>query len=52
MFYIVFELQRIVHIYATRCAIEMGFGSECSIFNEQVIYTKKSKLNIADIYIF
>ena len=44
-----FELQRIVHISATRCLIKMGFGSQCRILNGQVIYVKKSKLNIADI---
>ena len=49
MFYIVFELQRIVHISTTRCPFEMGFGSKCSILNEQVIYTENSKLNIADM---
>ena len=48
MFYIVFELHRIIHISATRCLIEMGFGSKCSIFNGQVIDDEKSKLNIAD----
>ena len=49
MFYIVWELQKIVHISATRCAIEMGFGSKCSNLNGQVVYLKKSKLNIADM---
>ena len=48
MFYIIFELHRIIHISATRCLIEIGFGSKCSIFNEQVIDNDKSKLNIAD----
>ena len=44
-----FELQRIVHISATRCQIEMGFGSKCSILYGQVIYIEKSKLNVADM---
>ena len=34
------EGQRIVHIFATRCPIEMGFGSSCSILNGQMIYTE------------
>ena len=51
MFYIVFELHRIIHISATRCPIEMGFGSKCCIFNGQVIYIEKSKLNIADMWL-
>ena len=29
----------------------MGFGSKCSILNEQVIYTENSKLNIADMWL-
>ena len=49
MFYIVFELERIVCISATRCAIEMGFGTKCSILNGQMIYAEKSKLNIANM---
>ena len=49
MFYIVFELQRIVHITATRCMTEMGFESKCSNFKDQVIYLKKSNLNIGDM---
>ena len=36
-FIICFELQRIGHISATRCSIETGFGSKCSILNEQEI---------------
>ena len=44
-----FELQRILHIFATTCPIEMGFGSKCSIFTGKVIYIDKSKLNIADM---
>ena len=44
-----FLIQRIVHISATRCPIEMGFGSNCSILNGQVTYAEKSKLNIADM---
>ena len=46
-----FELQRIVHISATRCPTEMGFGSQCRILNGQVIYVQKSKLNIADMWL-
>ena len=42
-----FLIQRIVS--AARCLIEIGFGSKCSIFIGQVIYTEKSKLNIADM---
>ena len=38
-----------VCISATRCPIEMGFGSKCSILNGQVIFVEKSKLNIADM---
>ena len=38
-----------VHICATRCLIEMGFGSKCGILNGQVICTEKSKLNNADM---
>ena len=49
MFYIVLELQKIILISTTRCPIEMGFGSKCSILNGQVVYLKKSKLNIADM---
>ena len=44
-----FGLQRILYIFATTCPIEMGFGSERSMFTGQVIYIKKSKLNIADM---
>ena len=29
----------------------MGFGSKCSILNGQVIYIKKSKWNIADMWL-
>ena len=43
------ELQRIVHISSTKCQIEMGFGSKCSILNGQVIHTDNSKLNIANM---
>ena len=39
-----------VHISATRCPIEMRFGSTCSILNGQVIYIEKSQLNIADMF--
>ena len=49
MFYIVFELRRIVHISATRCPIQIRFESKCGILNKQVIYIEKSKLNIADM---
>ena len=44
-----FSIERIVHISATRYLIEMGFGSNCSILNGQVIFIEKSKLNIADM---
>ena len=44
-----FELQRIVCISATRYPIEMEFGLKCRILNGQLIYVKKSKLNIADM---
>ena len=46
-----FLIQRIGHISAARCVIEIGFGSKCSIFIGQVIYTEKSKLNIADMWL-
>ena len=46
-----FELQRILHFFATTCPIEMGFGSKCSIFTGQVIYIEKSKLIIADMWL-
>ena len=39
----VFELHSIVHISATRCPIEMWFGSNCNISNRQVTYIEKSK---------
>ena len=29
----------------------MGFKSKCSIWNRQVIYIEKSKLNIADMWL-
>ena len=51
MFYILFEFHRIVCISATRCWIEMGFESKCSILNGKVIYIKKWKLNIADMWL-
>ena len=38
-----------VHVSATRCLLEMGFGSKCSILNGRVIYIEKSKLIIADL---
>ena len=44
-----FLIQRIVHISATRCPIETGFVSNCSILNGLVIYIEISKLNIADM---
>ena len=50
MFYIVFEVQKIVHISTARCLIEMGFKSKCSILHGQVIYIEKSKFNIADMW--
>ena len=46
-----FELQRILHIFATTCPIEMGYRSKCSIFAGQVFYFEKSKLNIADMWL-
>ena len=46
-----FELQRILHIFTTRCPIEMGFESKCSIFTGQVILIEKSKFNIADMWL-
>ena len=52
MFYIVFKsTKKIVHISATRCPIEMGLRSKGRIFNRQVIYIEKSKLNIADMWL-
>ena len=51
MFYIAFELQRIVHISVSRCPIEMGFGSKYGILNLQVIYIENSKFNIADMWL-
>ena len=36
-----FELQRFVHISATRGSIEMGFGSKCDISSGQIIYIEK-----------
>ena len=33
---------RIAHISGTRCLIEIGFGSKCSLLNGQVIYIEKS----------
>ena len=44
-----FLILKIVRFYGTRCPIEMGFGSKCSIFNGQVIYIENSKLNFADM---
>ena len=38
MIYIVVELQKIVNIAATRCPIEMWFGSKCDTLNGQMIY--------------
>ena len=35
-----FWIERIVHISATRCLIEMGVWLKCSILNGQVIYIK------------
>ena len=46
-----FWIKRIVHLSATRCPIQMGFRSKCSILNGQVIYIKKFKLNIADMWL-
>ena len=47
MFYIVFQLQKNAPISATRCPIEMEFGSKCKILNGQVIYIE----NIADMWV-
>ena len=47
-----FWIQRIVCISTTRCPIEIGFGSKCSILKGQVIYNEKSKLNIANMWCF
>ena len=46
-----FELQRIVHISATRCPIQMGLRSKCIILNGRVVYIVKSKLNIANMWL-
>ena len=46
-----FWIKRIVHISATRCLIEMGFESKCSILNGKVTYIEKSKLNIANMWL-
>ena len=52
MFYIVFDLQIIVHISATICLIEMEFGSNLfNILNGLVIYIEKPKLNIVDMWL-
>ena len=45
------NFKKIVHLVATRCLIEMRFGSHCSIFKRQVIYIEKSKFNIADMWL-
>ena len=39
------------YISATRCPIEMGFVSKCSILNGQLIDVKNSKLNIANMWL-
>ena len=46
-----FEHHRIIHISSTKCLIQMGFGLKCSNSNGKVIYTEKSKLNIADMWL-
>ena len=51
LFYTVFELHRIVHISVTRCLIEMGFESKCSILNGRMIDNEKSKLNFLDTWL-
>ena len=38
---IVWDFQRIIHVSATRCPIEMGFESKCSILNEHIVYFKQ-----------
>ena len=45
-----FWSERIVHIARTRCLIDMGFRSKCSI-NGEVIYIEKSKLKIVDMWL-
>ena len=51
MFYIVFELQRILHISATRCPVNMGLGSKCSMLNDQVIDIGISKIKTANMWL-
>ena len=43
---------RIVLIFVSRCQIEMGFESKCSILNGKESYIEKSILNIVDLEIF
>ena len=45
------DLENCSYISATRCLIDMGFGSKCSILNEEVIYIEKSILNFADMWL-
>ena len=46
-----FWTQKIVHIFGTRCLIEMKFRSKCNILNGQVIYVENSKLKIANMWL-
>ena len=45
MFYIVWEIQTIVLIFATRCPVVMSFEYNCSILCGQEDHTEKSELN-------
>ena len=50
MYYIVFAHQGIGHISATKCLIEMGLRSKCSIYlYGQVTCIEKSTVNIVDM---
>ena len=51
MFYIVFEFKEMLISLKTKCPIELGFRSKCSILNGQVIDIEKSKSNIADMWL-
>ena len=51
MFYIVLNLKEHSYISLTRYPIEMGFGSRFRILNGQAIYTEKSKLNVANMWL-
>ena len=45
MFYIVFNFQKLLIIFRTRCLIYMGFGSKCSILNGQGYTYWKGKID-------